>query len=167
MSKEPIKDTQTIKEPIKDDTHIVNRVRYLQYVPTNTDPVLTGVGIIGQGGHQTISGGSISQSIIQGGGIIICSNFITHVLTNSSKMTLKSDSFTFDPLKAQTLVIAPLMEPFLTSDGYVRLTSVIVIGAIRPNHSRIGTPFMNKDILSGDDVLSTIRSDVGEADKLK
>ena len=31
------------------------------------DPVVTGVGIIGQGGLRTIIGGSITQSIIQGG----------------------------------------------------------------------------------------------------
>ena len=79
-------------------------------------------------------------------------------------MTLKSDSFTLDPLKAQTFVIAPLTEPFLTSDRNVRTTSVI--GASSPNHSMIETPFMNKDISSGDDVLSTIRSDVGEVDKM-
>ena len=79
-------------------------------------------------------------------------------------MTLESDSFTFDPLKAQTLVIAPLTEPFMTSDREVRTTSVI--GESRPNHSRILTPFMNKDISIGDDVLSTVRSDVGEANKL-
>ena len=90
---EPIKDTQTIKEPIKDDTHIFNRFRYLQDGPTNMDPGLTGVGIIGQGGPRTISGGSISQSIIQGGKSIIRSKVITHVLTKSSKMTLKSDFF--------------------------------------------------------------------------
>ena len=65
-SKEPIKDTQTIKESIIDDTHIVNRSSYLQDGPTNMDTVLTGVGIIGQRGPQTISGGSISQSIIKG-----------------------------------------------------------------------------------------------------
>ena len=47
--KEQIKDIQTIKEPIKDDTHIVNRVRSLQDGPTNVDPVVTRVGIIGQG----------------------------------------------------------------------------------------------------------------------
>ena len=52
----------------------------------------------------------------------------------------------------------------MTSDRGVRTKSVI--GDSRPNHSRIGTPFMNKDISSGDDVLSTFRSDVGEADKL-
>ena len=58
MIKDPIKYTQTIKEPIKDDTHTVNRVCYLQDGPTNMDPVLTGVGIIGQGGPRTISWGS-------------------------------------------------------------------------------------------------------------
>ena len=118
------------------------------------DPVLTGVGIIGKRGPRTISRGSISQSIIQGGGSIIRSNVITHVLKNSSEMTLERDSFAFDPLKAQTLVITPLTEPFLTSDRYVHTASVI--GASGPNHIRIGTPFMNKDISSGDDVLSTV-----------
>ena len=72
--------------------------------------------------------------------------------------------FAFDPLKAQTLVISHLTEPFLASDRDVRTTSVI--GDIRPNHSRIGTPFINKDIWSRDDVLSSVRSDVGELNKL-
>ena len=66
-SKDPIKDTQTIKEPIIDDTHIVDRVRKLQDRPTNVDPVVTGVGIIGKGGPRAISGGSITQGIIHGG----------------------------------------------------------------------------------------------------
>ena len=79
-------------------------------------------------------------------------------------MTLESDSFTFDPLKLQTLMIAPLIELFLINDGEVRSTSVI--GASGPNHSRIVYPVMNKDILSRDDVRSTVRSDAGEADKL-
>ena len=52
--KEPIKDTQKIKEPITDDNHIVYRVRYLQYGPTNMDPVLTEVGIIEQGEPRTV-----------------------------------------------------------------------------------------------------------------
>ena len=47
-SKEPIKDTHKIKDPIIDDTHIVDRCRYLQDGPTNMDPVLTGIRIIGQ-----------------------------------------------------------------------------------------------------------------------
>ena len=65
--KEPIEDTQTIKEPIK-GPHFFNRVCYLMDGPTNTDPVLTGVGIIGQGGTWTIRGVSIYQIIVQGGG---------------------------------------------------------------------------------------------------
>ena len=121
-------------------------------------PVLTGVRIIGQGRPSTISRGSISQSIIHGGKSIIRSNFIMHILTNSSEMTLKSDSFTFDPLKLQTLVIATLTEPLLTSDRDVRTTSVI--GYSRPNHIRICTPFMNKDIWSRYDALH-FQSDAG------
>ena len=78
-------------------------------------------------------------------------------------MTLKSDSFPFDPLKAQTLMITPLTEPFLTSDRYVRTKSVI--GYSRPNHSSIGTPFMNKYIWSRYDALS-VQSEVRELDKL-
>ena len=114
--KEPIKDTKTIKEPIK-GPHLGKRFRHSMDGPTDMDPVLTGFGIIVQGGPRTISGGSHTQSIAQGGKIIICSEVITHVLTNSGKMTLKIDSFTFYPLKAETLMVAPLIEPFLASDG--------------------------------------------------
>ena len=67
-SKEPIKDTQTSKEPIT-DTHIVDIVLFLQDGPTNVDPVVTGVGIIGQGGPRDIIRGSITQRIIRGGGL--------------------------------------------------------------------------------------------------
>ena len=79
-------------------------------------------------------------------------------------MTLESDSFTFDPLKAKTLMVARLIEPFMKRDGGVRSTSVI--GASGPDQSRIVAPGMNKDISSRDDVGSTVRSDVGEADKV-
>ena len=53
---EPIKDTQTIKETIK-GYHIGKRVRHSIDGPTNLDLVVTGFGIIGQGGSRTISGG--------------------------------------------------------------------------------------------------------------
>ena len=53
--------------------------------------------------------------------------------------------------------------PFLASNGNVRLA---IIGASRPDQSRIIVPGMNKDISSRDDVRSTVRSDVSEADKL-
>ena len=121
---EPIKDTQTIKEPIK-GSHLGKRVRHSEDGPTNMDPVVTGFGIIGQGRSRTISGGSHTQSIVQGGGAIICSDVITHVLTNSGDLMLECDSFPFDPLKAQTLMVAPLNEPFLASDGGVRSASII------------------------------------------
>ena len=61
-------------------------------------------------------------------------------------------------------MLAPLTEPFLASDRDVRTISVI--GASRPNHSWIGTPFTNKDILSRDDALSTVQSDARKLDKL-
>ena len=56
-SKEPIKDTHTSKDPIT-DTHIIDRVRYLQDGPTNVDPFITGVRIIGQEVLRAICGGS-------------------------------------------------------------------------------------------------------------
>ena len=71
------------KEPIK-GFHLGKRVRHSIDGPTNMDPVITGIGIIGQGGSRTISGGSHTQSIVQGGKNIIHSNVITHVLTNSA-----------------------------------------------------------------------------------
>ena len=60
-------------------------------------------------------------------------------------------------------MIAPLTEPFLSCDRDVRASSEI--GDSSPDHGRIGTPFLNKKILIGDDNFS-VRSDVGETDKL-
>ena len=114
------------------------------------DPVLIGIGIIGQRGSWTVSGVSHTQSIVQGTESIIRSNVITHVLTNSGEVTLESDSFTFDPPKDKTLMVAPLIEPFLASDGDVRSTSII--GAGRPDQSRIVAPGMNEDISSRNDI---------------
>ena len=75
-----------------------------------------------------------------------------------------TNSFQFNPLKAQNLMVAPLDEPFLASNGNVRSASII--GSSRPDKSRIIAPGMNEDISSRYDVRSTVRSDVGEADKL-
>ena len=61
-------------------------------------------------------------------------------------------------------MVAPLDEPFLASNGNVRLASMI--GESRTDKSRIIAPGMNKDISSRDDVRSTVRSDVGKPDKL-
>ena len=108
------------------------------------DPVVTGISIIEQGGSRPISGGSHTQSIVQGRGNIIRSDIITHFLTNSGELTLESDYFTFDPLKAETLMVVPFNEPFLASDGDVR--STCLIGASRPDQSRIVAPGMNKPL---------------------
>ena len=77
------------KEPIKD-----TRVHNTSVGTTSVDSVVTGFGIIGRGGHRDISGGTN----------IISSNIITHVLTDSSKIILNSDSFPLNHLKYKTLV---------------------------------------------------------------
>ena len=54
-------------------------------------------------------------------------------------------------------------EPFMSCDRNVRASSEI--GDSRIYHGRIGTPFVNKNIWSGDDNFS-VRSDVGKENKL-
>ena len=78
-------------------------------------------------------------------------------------MIIKSDSFPFNPLKSKTLMTAPLKEPFLTSDRDVRASSEI--GDSRPDHGRIGTPFVNINIWSRYDNF-IVRSDVRELDRI-
>ena len=86
------------------------------------------------------------------------------MLTNPTQLSLDSDYFPFDPEQAQTLMVTSLIEALLTSNGNVRSTRMI--GASRPDKSRIFTPGTNKDISCRDDVRSTVRNDVGEADKI-
>ena len=126
------------------------------------DPVVTEFDFIGQGGPWAISGGTHTQSIIQGRENIVHSDVITHMLTNPDELTLKSDSFPFNPLQAKTLMVTSLVESFLVSNGNVRSASII--GASRLNQSRIFAQGMKKDISSRYDVRSTVRSNVGEAD---
>ena len=83
------------------------------------DPIVTEFDFIGQGGPRAISGGTHTQSIIQGGENIVPGDVITHVLTNPDQVSLESDSFAFNPLKAQTLMAVSLVESFLTSNGNV------------------------------------------------
>ena len=79
-------------------------------------------------------------------------------------MSLKGDSFPFYKKEASTLMFTPFVEAFLTRNQHICTTGIV--GASRPNHSRIFSPGMHKDILSGDNVRSTTRSDVRIADKL-
>ena len=79
-------------------------------------------------------------------------------------MSLKGDSFPFDKKEAPTLVLASFVEAFLTRNRQICTTSLV--GARRPNHSRIFPPGMHEDISGGDNVRSTVRNDVRIADKL-
>ena len=107
-------------------------------------------------------GRGITQGMISRGTSIISSNVITGVLTDSSKMVLKSDLFPLNPPKSQTLVIASQNEPFLSCNRNVRASSEI--GNSRIDHGRIGTPVMKKNWSVYDNF--SVRSDRGEADKL-
>ena len=69
-------------------------------------------------------------------------------MQNSGELTLESDYFFKNPLKAETLMVASLDEPCLASNGNVRSASIIE--ASRPDYSRIIAPGMNEDILSRD-----------------
>ena len=52
----------------------------------------------------------------------------------------------------------------MENNGNIRSASII--GASRPDQIRIIAPGMNEDISSRYDIRSTVRSDVGKADKL-
>ena len=87
----------------------------------------------------------------------------TDVLTDSSKMIFKTDTFPLNPFTSQTLVIASQNKPTLSYNRIVRALSDI--GNSRIDHGRIGTPILNKKIWSVDYNFS-VQSDVDEADKL-
>ena len=64
--KEPMKDTQTLKAPIR-GSHLGKRLRHSESGPTDTNPVVTELNLIGPGGPRAISGGTHTQSLIKGG----------------------------------------------------------------------------------------------------
>ena len=86
------------------------------------------------------------------------------MITNPSEVSLKIGYFPFNPEQAQTLMVTSLIEALLASNGNIRSTSIL--GASRTNQSRIFDPGMHEDISGRDDVQSTVRNDVREADKL-
>ena len=86
------------------------------------------------------------------------------MLTKPDQVSVEIDYFPFDPLQVKTLMVTSLVEYLLASNGNVRSASII--GASRPDQSRIFTPGMNKDISCRDDVRSTVQHCVGEADRL-
>ena len=92
------------------------------------------------------------------GGTSIVKDFITDVLTDSSKMI-----FPLDPFKSQTLVIASQNKPTLSCNRILRASSDI--GNSRIDHGKIGTPIVNKNIWSENDNFR-VKIDVYKADKL-
>ena len=75
--KEPIIDTQTLKEPIK-GSHLGKIVHPPESGSTDMDPVVTEFDFIGKGGPWDISWGTHTQSIIQGRVNIFHSDTINH-----------------------------------------------------------------------------------------
>ena len=61
-------------------------------------------------------------------------------------------------------MLTSFVEAFLARNRNIRTTSIL--GARRPNHSRIIAPGMHEDISGRDNVRSTVRNDVRIADKL-
>ena len=114
--KEPIKDTPTLKAPITgshfgkrlcqsesgptDMIPVVTEPLTLTENPFNPDPltltenpVVTELDFIGQGGPWDNSGGTHTQSIIEGRENIVHADVITHMLTNPTQVSLGSNSF--------------------------------------------------------------------------
>ena len=116
--KEPIKDTQTLKEPIR-RSHLGKRVRQSESGSTEMEAVVTELDFIGRGGPQAIIRGIYTQSIIQGMENIVFGDVITHMLTNPTQVLLESDSFSFNPHQAKTLMVTSLVESLLASNGNV------------------------------------------------
>ena len=88
------KHVEAIKDPITDTP-----VRITSVGTSSVDPAVIRVGIIGQGEH------GITEGMIHRVSSIICSNVITDVLKNSSKMIFKSNTFPLNPFNSQTLMI--------------------------------------------------------------
>ena len=120
--------------------------------------------MIGQGGSRAVIGGTHTQNIIERRKEIIHGNVITHMITNPRQISLKGDYFPFDKDQAQTLMLTSLIEAILVRNRNIGTTSIL--GAIRTNQSCIFAPGMHKDISGRDNVRSTVRNDVREADKL-
>ena len=86
------------------------------------------------------------------------------MITNPRQISLKGDSFPFNKEQAQTLMLTYLLEALMARNWNIGTTSIL--GTSRTNQSRIFAPGMHEDISGRDNVRSTFRNDVREADKL-
>ena len=144
--KDPIKDTITLKSPIKGSylgkrlcksesgiTDMIPVVRETLTItenpfnpePLTENPIVTELDLIGQLGPWAVIGGTHTQSISHGGGSMIHEDVISHILMNLNQVSLKSNSFLFNPEQAQTLMITSLIEVLLSSDGDIHTGSIL------------------------------------------
>ena len=146
-----------IIDPIK-TFHLSNPSNKDTFLETLNLPVATELNLIEQGTPRTIESGIHTQSIVDRTPEVIQREIMTNLVTDLNKMSLKSKSFTFHKKKSSTLIFATFLEAFLTRNVHIRTTGIV--GTSRPDHSRIIAPGMHKDILRGNDVTTTVRSDV-------
>ena len=169
--KDPIKDTQTLKasitgsyigkilcrsesrptdmRPVATEPLAITE-NPLNTVPLTENPIVTELNVIGQGGSRAVIGGTHTQSIIEGREDIIHGNVITQLIKNHRQVSLKGNSFPFDPEQAQTLILTSLIEALLARNWNIGTTSIL--GASRTNQSRIFAPRMHEDISGRDNV---------------
>ena len=127
-------------------------------------PVIAELNYIGQGTPWSIEAGIPTQTIVERTAEVVQSDIMTHLVTDLNQMSLKSKSFPFHKTKSSTLMFAPFLESLLTGNWHVRTPGIV--GTSRPDHCRIISPRMHEDILRGNDVATTVRSDVGVMKKL-
>ena len=142
-----------IIDPIE-TSHLFNPFNKDAFLETLNLPVVTELNLIGQGNPRTIESGIHTQSVIDRTTELVQSNIMTHLVTNHNQMSLKIKSLPFHKKEASKLMFAPFLESFLTRNGHIRTTGII--GTSRPDHSRILNPGMNEDILSGNNVTTTV-----------
>ena len=91
-------------------------------------------------------------------------DIMTNLVSQVNSMSLKRTSFPFNKTKPATLMFAPFLEAFLTGNRNVRTPRIVGTG--RTDHSRIISPRMHENTLRGNDLATTVRSDVGVIEKL-
>ena len=139
-SKQVDASNDTIKE-----NHMVNRVCNLSVEVVSFETAVIGVKIIEQG---------ITQGIINGD-TKIGSNIVTDVFMDYSKILFDTNTFQFNTLQSETLVIGPQDESMKRNNRVICMPSDS--RNIRGNQfSRIDTPGVNKDIWSVMDTTSNV-----------
>ena len=85
------------------------------------------------------------------------------MITNPRQISLKGDYFLFNKEQSQTLMLTSMLEALLARNRNIGTASLL--GASRTNQSRVFAPGVHEDISGRDNVQSTVRNDVREADK--